>query len=106
MLSEGTTTSQTGGGALNIPTLGLSLVSRVTRMFAARAPVAALLCSSRHRRVWLRRGLGVSNNFIPLFMADQLQQPEPGGSVGRGPTADHPVHFQPAFQRALCAREA
>ena len=39
--------------------------------------------------VWLRRGLGVSNNFIPLYMADQLQQPEPGGSVGRGPTADH-----------------
>ena len=50
--------------------------------------------------VWLRRGLGVSNNFIPLYMADQLQQPEPGGSVGRGPTADHHtteehVQFQP-----------
>ena len=39
--------------------------------------------------VWLRRGLSLSNNFIPLYMADQLQQPEPGDSVGRGPTADH-----------------
>ena len=42
--------------------------------------------------VWLRRGLGVSNNFIPLSMADHLQQPEPGGSVGRGPTAPAGLH--------------
>ena len=82
------------------------LQSRVTRMFAARAPVAALLCSSRHRRVWPRRGLGVSNNFIPLYMADHLQQSEPGGSVGRGPTADHHtteehVQFQPPAAAVL-----
>ena len=38
---------------------------------------------------WRRRGLSVSNSFIPLYMADQLQLPEPGDSVGRGPTADH-----------------
>ena len=42
----------------------------------------------------------MSNTFIPLYMADNLQQPEPGGSVGRGPTADHHtteehVQFQP-----------
>ena len=64
------------------------LQSRVTRMFAARAPVAAFAVFGSDS-VWLRRGLGVSNNFIPLYMADHLQQSEPGGSVGRGPTADH-----------------
>ena len=58
-------------------------VSRVCSPRVGRAAVFGGDC------VWQRRGLDVSNTFIPLSMADHLQQPEPGDSMGRGPTADH-----------------
>ena len=76
-----------GESAVSFPRVAVTCHAYVRRAFGRSANGCSAVFGSDS--VWRRRGLSLSNNFIPLYMADHLQQPEPGGSVGRGPTADH-----------------